>query len=251
MLRPRVIPVLLLQGQGLVKSTRFSEFRYIGDPVNTVRIFNDLNADEIVFLDIDATRTGRCVDVDLVRDLGEEADMPIAVGGGLRTLEHLRAVIAAGAEKVVLGTVAAERPGFVREAAEALGSSAIVVCIDVRQTRRGGSLVHVRNGQTETAFTPLEFAREMERQGAGELIIQSIDRDGMMDGYDIPLVRAVADAVSIPVVALGGAGHVDHLSEAFHDGGANGLAAGSLFVFHGQNTGVLVSYPPPSLLVRH
>ncbi len=249
MWRPRVIPVLLLRGEALVKSTRFAEHRYIGDPINTVRIFNDLGADEVVLLDIDATRKGRLVDVELVRAVGEEANMPLAVGGGIRSLEDIRSVLGAGAEKVVLGTIAAERPAFVEEAANAFGSSAVVVCVDARGTGPGRR-AHVRNGRASTSSTPLELARALAARGAGEIIIQSVDRDGTMQGYDLELVREIAQAVDVPVVALGGAGHLDHLDSAFHEAGASGLAAGSLFVFHGPRRGVLVSYPLPSQLVR-
>ena len=249
MWRPRIIPVLLLRGEGLVKSTRFAGHRYIGDPINTVRIFNDLGADEVVLLDIDATRQQRLVDVRLIRDIGEEANMPLAVGGGIRSLDDIRVVLGAGAEKVVLGTIAAEQPGFVQEAANTFGSSAIVVCIDARgrgQHRRA----HVRNGATPLSSTPLALAQTLQANGAGEIIIQSIDRDGAMQGYDLELVREIAEAVDVPVIALGGAGHLDHLESAFHEAGASGLGAGSLFVFHGPLRGVLVSYPLPSQLVR-
>jgi imidazole glycerol-phosphate synthase subunit HisF len=250
MFRPRSIPVLLLKDNALVKSRQFKNFRYIGDPINAVRIFNDFRADELVILDTDATREQRLVSLNLVKDIGEEANMPFAVGGGIRTLEHIRDVIGAGAEKVVIGTAAAEQPGFIREASASFGSSTIVVCMDVKKPLFGAQQVFVRNGGKSTSKTPETFAKEMEQEGAGELIVQSIDNDGMMHGYDVQLVRRISESVSVPVVALGGAGQMNDLRLAFTEGKANGLAAGSFFVFHGPQKGVLITYPAPRDLVR-
>jgi imidazole glycerol-phosphate synthase subunit HisF len=250
MFRPRSIPVLLLKDNALVKSRQFKNFRYIGDPINAVRIFNDFRADELVFLDIDATREQRLVSLSLVKDIGEEANMPFAVGGGIRSLDDIRDVIGAGAEKVVIGTAAAEQPGFIRAASEAFGSSTIVFGMDVKKPLFGAQKVFVRNGSKTTSKSPEAFAKEMEEQGAGELIVQSIDNDGTMGGYDIALVRSIAECVSVPVVALGGAGEMSDLRKAFVEGKANGLAAGSLFVFRGTQKGVLITYPTPSELIR-
>src|SRR5688572_9957343 len=190
MFRPRIIPVLLLKDQALVKSVRFKDHKYIGDPINAVRIFNDLKADELVFLDTSASRDNRLISLDFVRNVGEEANMPFSVGGGVRTLEDIQAVLAAGAEKVVIGTQAGRDPGFIARAADAFGSSTIVVCIDVGKKMFGGVRTWIRGGATSTRFSPVEFARLMEQNGAGELIVQSIDRDGSMNGYDIDLVRS-------------------------------------------------------------
>lgn len=243
MFRPRVIPVLLLRHGALVKTRGFKAPRYIGDPINAVRIFNDLRADEVVFLDILATREGRVVSEGFVREVGEEANMPFAVGGGIRSLESIRTLVGAGAERVVLGSQAAEDPTFVRRAADAFGSSTIVVCMDVKPTLLGRPRVWIRGGTRKVPHAPEDFARLMEEMGAGEIIVQSIPRDGAMEGYDLEGVRRVSDSVSIPVVALGGAGSVEDLGKAFRDGHATGLAAGSLFVFHGPHRGVLINYP--------
>jgi imidazole glycerol-phosphate synthase subunit HisF len=250
MFRPRVIPVLLLRDQALVKSQHFTDFRYVGDPLNAVKILNGLKADELVFLDTQATAQNRCISLTLVKDIGEEANMPFAVGGGIRTLLQIRDVIGAGAEKVVLGTSAIERPELVREAADSFGAATVVVCLDVKKSFLGKAKVYSRNGSRVSAFEPRALAQEMERLGAGELIIQSIDRDGTGQGYDLALVKEVSSSVSIPVTALGGAGHLGHLREAFVEGKASGLAAGSLFVFHGTRKGVLVNYPRPEDLIR-
>jgi imidazole glycerol-phosphate synthase subunit HisF len=243
MFRPRVIPVLLLKGNGLVKSLRFAKHKYIGDPINAVRIFNELKADELVFLDIRATRENRLVSLDLVRDIGEEASMPFSVGGGIRTLADIKVVINAGAEKVVIGSQAAREPEFVRHASDTFGSSTIVVCVDIKRSYFKGQRVWCVNGTRPTDLAPTEFASMMAENGAGELIVQSIDRDGTMSGYDLELVRAISLSVDVPVIALGGAGKKDDLVAAYRDGRANGLGAGSLFVYKDKKRGVLINYP--------
>jgi cyclase len=247
MFRPRIIPVLLLRAGALVKSRRFQDFRYIGDPLNAVKIFNDLRADELVFLDVMATAANRTISPDFVRSVGEEANMPFAAGGGIRTLQHIRDIVGAGAEKVVIGSYAAENPDFVSDAAAHFGSSTIVVCIDVKRGRWSrDARVWTVNGTRRTPYGPAGFAMLMEEKGAGEVIVQSIERDGAMDGYDIDLIRAISEQVSIPVVALGGAGNLSHLKDAYLAGRATGLGAGSIFVFHGRKKGVLINYPEKS-----
>jgi len=241
--RPRIIPVLLLKNRGLVKTVAFDKPKYIGDPINAVHIFNDLHADELVFLDTEATREKRLISLEFVKDVGEEANMPFAVGGGISTIEDIRKVIAAGAEKVVICSAAANHPEFIREAADEFGSSTITVCIDVKKKFLGGTKIWTHSGSKATSYTPVEFARLMEEKGAGEIIIQSIERDGSMNGYDIDLIRSIAEAVKIPVIALGGAGSTEDLKKAYHEAYANGLAAGSLFVYNDKHKGVLINYP--------
>lgn len=243
MFRPRVIPVLLLKGQGLVKSIKFKDYRYIGDPINAVKIFNDLKADELVFLDILASKEKRLISLDFVKNVGEEANMPFAVGGGINKIEHIRAIINAGAEKVIINTYAAENPDFIKEASASFGTSTIVVCIDVKKKLLGGLKTWVINGSKSTKYNPVEFAQLMEKNGAGEIIIQSIEKDGEMNGYDIELIKSISEAVTIPVVALGGAGNINHLNEAYNQGYANGLAAGSMFIYQSKKRGVLINYP--------
>jgi len=249
MFRPRIIPVLLLKDLALVKSVRFRAHKYIGDPINAVRIFNELKADELVFLDIQASREARLISLDFVRNVGEEARMPFAVGGGIRSLDDIRSVIAAGAEKVVINTKAGLDPEFVRRAADEFGSTTIVVCIDVKKKLFHGDRTWVVNGSSSTRYPPLEFAKLMEENGAGELIVQSIERDGTMNGYDIDLIKSISTAVGIPVIALGGAGRTEHLTAAYRDGTANAVAAGSLFVYQDERRGVLINYPEKGELV--
>ena len=251
MFRPRIIPVLLLKNQGLVKSVKFKNHRYIGDPINAVKIFNDLKADELAFLDILASREGRTISLDFVKDVGEEANMPFAVGGGIRTIEDIRAVLSAGAEKVVMNTEAARNPDFVSQAADSFGSSTIVVCMDVKKGRFfGKEQVWYLNGQNQAGYPPVEFAQLMEQKGVGELIVQSIDQDGMMNGYDLDLIRKISEAVTIPVVALGGAGSLKDMRDAHMLAHANGLAAGSMFVYHSARKGVLINYPDRAEFIR-
>lgn len=249
MFRPRIIPVLLLKNLALVKSIQFKNHKYIGDPINAVKIFNDLKADELAFLDIEASRENRLISLEFVKNVGEEANMPFAVGGGIKTLEDIKAVISAGAEKVIINTQAAEKPDFIKEASDTFGSSTIVVCIDVRKKFLRGERTWILSGSRSTNYTPAEFAGLMEKNGAGEIIIQSIERDGMMQGYDIELIRSISTLVSIPVVALGGAGTLDDLTKAYKNAFANGLAAGSLFVYQGKKRGVLINYPDKNELL--
>lgn len=249
MFRPRIIPVLLLKNLGLVKSIQFKNHKYIGDPINAVRIFNKLKADELVFLDIEASRNNRLISLDFVKNVGEEACMPFSVGGGIKSIEDIKVIINAGAEKIVINTYAAQNPEFVKEASETFGSSTIVVCIDVKKKLFKGERTWILGGSKSTAFTPIEFAKLMEKNGAGELIIQSIDRDGTMEGYDIRLIKLISTSVSIPVVALGGAGSEKDLIEAYQNGHANALAASSLFVYQSEKRGVLINYPEKNELI--
>jgi imidazole glycerol-phosphate synthase subunit HisF len=243
MFRPRIIPVLLLKNQGLVKSVSFKNHRYIGDPINAVKIFNDLNADELVILDILASKEKRSISCEFVKNVGEEANMPFAAGGGITTLKQIQLILASGAEKVVINTHAAKDPEFIRSASETFGSSTIVVCIDVKKRHFGKEQTWVMGGNKPTNLNPVEFAKLVEEKGAGEIIIQSIEQDGKMSGYDITLIRKISQAVVIPVVALGGAGNLCHMQQAYKEGFANGLAAASMFVYHGARNGILINYP--------
>jgi cyclase len=246
MLRPRIIPVLLLKNGGLYKSKLFKDHKYIGDPINAVKIFNDSYADELVFLDIDATKENRLISLEFVKEVGEEANMPFAVGGGIKTLENIQDIIAVGAEKVIINSYAAENPNFIREAADAFGSSTIAICIDIKSKFLGKPQTWINAGTKATGLNPVEFAKKVEQLGAGEIIVQCIERDGLMQGYDINTIKAIAEAVTIPVVALGGAGTLQHLKEGYQLGYANGLAGGSIFVYKGTRNGVLITYPEKS-----
>lgn len=242
MLQTRVIPTLLLRNGGLVKTTKFKDPRYIGDPINAVRIFNDKEVDELVFLDIGATTTGTGPNFDLLADIASEAFMPFGYGGGITALDQVKRLVALGIEKVVLNTAAAENPRLVEQAVSVAGSSSVVVCMDVRRNFLGRYGTAVRGGQVATGRDPVEYALAMEQLGAGELLLQSIDREGTLTGYDLELIHRVAQAVSVPVVASGGAGSLLHFRQAVQ-AGASAAAAGSYFVFHGKHRAVLITYP--------
>jgi imidazole glycerol-phosphate synthase subunit HisF len=243
MFRPRVIPVLLLKGKGLIKSVQFKNHRYIGDPINAVRIFNDLKADELVFLDILAGKENRTISLDFIKKVGEEANMPFAAGGGISEIDHIRRILSAGAEKVIINTYAGLNPDFIKIAADTFGSSSIVVCMDIKENFRGKQKVYISNGRKKTIWNPEEYARLIQEMGAGELIVQSILNDGKMSGYDIRLLEKICKAVTIPVIALGGAGKNKDFRTAVKEGYASAVAAGSMFVYHGARRGILINYP--------
>lgn len=251
MYRPRVIPVVLIEASGhAVKTQKFKRRIDLGDPVNTVSLFNSFRVDELVLLDVDATRSRRMISLSLLADIASEAKMPFSVGGGIRSLEDIRKVLSIGAEKIVLSSIAAERPQFVREAADKFGSSSIVVCMDVKRSFFGKLGVYAESGRRALPMAPREFALLMEKMGAGELIVQSIDHDGVMKGYDTALLSEISDALSVPVIALGGAGRLDHLLDVYAATQVSALAAGSLFVFQDAERGVLINYPSKDQLRR-
>jgi len=233
---------LLLKNEGLVKTVKFRNPVYVGDPINAVRLFNDLEADELCFLDITASLENRRVPLNVVRAIGDEAFMPFAVGGGIRTIEDVREILNAGAEKVVLNTSAVRNPELVSEAARIFGNQSVVVSIDVKQTWLKDDEVFIRDGSEKTPFDPVELARRMEALGAGEILLNSIDRDGTMQGYRTELIERVAGSVDVPVIAVGGAGKLEDFGAAVKSGAA-AVAAGSMFVFHGPRRAVLINYP--------
>ncbi len=243
MFRPRIIPVLLLDKNHLVKSKKFKNYRYIGDPINAVRIFNELIVDELVFLDISATKNGQVISLDIIKNIGEEANMPFCVGGGITKLSQIKSILAAGAEKVIIGRHAVVNPDFIKNASIEFGTSAITVCIDVKKNLFKRQRVYSLNGSKASDLCPLKFAQLVEEKGAGEIIVQSIEKDGTMNGYDLSLIKLISENVTIPTVALGGAGTLEDFKKAYTYAHASGVAAGSLFVFYGKNKGVLLNYP--------
>lgn len=240
--RPRIIPVLLIDNRDLVKTIQFGKRTYLGDPVNAVKIFNRKRVDELVVLDISASSKGFEPDFDLLHDIASEAFMPLSYGGGLRTVEQIREVLSIGYEKAIINTALVESPKLVEEASAIFGSQSIVASIDAKG-RAGNRRCAIRDGLTITDITPDELARDAEQLGAGEIIINSVDRDGMMGGYDIELIKSVSSAVGIPVVALGGAGGVSDLKRALVEGGAHAAAGGSMFVYYGRLKAVLITAP--------
>jgi len=245
MIQPRVIPCLLLQNRGLVKTVKFRDPKYLGDPINIVRIFNDKQVDELIFLDISATRENRSPQFDVLENIASECFMPLGYGGGIRSMDDVRSLLSVGIEKVILNTAAVENPALIHSAATYAGSQAVVISMDIGKNRLGRYEVFVRSGRKGTGLDPIKQAIEMERSGAGELFLNSIERDGTMQGYDIEIVKRITDVVNIPVVACGGAGKLQDLADVIRLGGASAAAAGSMFVFQGPLRAVLISYPAP------
>ena len=243
MFRPRIIPVLLLMNKGLVKTIKFKKPRYLGDPINAVRIFNELNADELVFLDILASKESRPISVEMVRNIGDEAFMPFAVGGGIRSIDVIRKLLSAGAEKVVINSYVFEDLDFILRASETFGSSTIIVSIDLRKNILGKYGVYTYSGSKRINIDPCEFVEVAESKGAGEILVTSINQDGTMLGYDIKLIKSISTSVNVPVIACGGAGTFQNLNEVVKKGGASAAAAGSLFVYHGDRKAFLINYP--------
>ncbi|GAM97936.1 imidazole glycerol phosphate synthase cyclase subunit [alpha proteobacterium U9-1i] len=241
--RPRVIPVLLLKGDLLYKSVQFKDHKYVGDPRIAVKIFNDKGCDELVLLDIKATNEQRTPNFQLIEEIASEAFMPVAYGGGVRSQEDFKKIIRLGVEKVILCSHAIENPSFVSEAARVHGSQSVVVCIDAKRNWMGKHQVMTRAGSTPASIDPVALAKQVAAAGAGEIIINSIDRDGTFKGYDLALTKAVSSAVNVPVIASGGAGSLEHLVQAIREGGASAAAAGSIFVFQGPHRAVLITFP--------
>jgi imidazole glycerol-phosphate synthase subunit HisF len=242
MKRIRVIPALLIQNGGLVKSVKFKDHKYVGDPINAVKIFNDKEVDELVILDISATSDKKSPNIATIKEIASEAFMPVGYGGGITKLDQVKELITAGVEKVILNTIAFENPKLINEAAAYVGSQSIVISIDVKRNLWGKYRVFIRNGSKNTDIDPVEYAKRMEGAGAGELLLNSIERDGTFGGYDTELIKLVSKAVNIPVVAIGGAADVEDFSKAVHSG-ASAVSAGSMFVFQRPHRAVLISYP--------
>lgn len=243
MLRTRVIPALLLRGESLVKTRRFGKFTYVGDPCNTVRIFNELEVDELVFLDIDASRNNRSPNLSLLADIADECFMPLSYGGGIRTLDDARSIFDVGFEKVVLNSSALTKPDLISHIASRYGSQAVIVSIDVKRDLFGRERVWSLGGSRAAPFAAEQWAREAEKRGAGEILLTAIDREGTWAGFDVSMTRRVADAVDIPVIAHGGAGSISDIAAVVHQGQASAVALGSMVVFQKPGMGVLVNFP--------
>lgn len=243
MLKTRVIPVLLIQNGGLVKTIQFGNETYIGDPINAVRIFNEKEVDELIIIDISATKQGKSPDLKKLENIASECFMPVCYGGGIHDLSTVKAVLKVGIEKISFNTAAFEQPDLIKHAAQLCGSQAIVASIDVKKDFWGKNKVFVRNGTKNTGWSPGEYGKKMESLGAGEILIQSIENDGIMQGYDISLLNEICENVSIPVIALGGAGNLNDLRKAKQNSSVSAVACGSMFVYHGKTKGILINYP--------
>ncbi|MFH0896341.1 MAG: AglZ/HisF2 family acetamidino modification protein [Bacteroidota bacterium] len=243
MIQIRIIPCLLLQDCGLVKTLKFSKPVYVGDPINAVKIFNEKEVDELIFLDISRTPGKKPIQFNLIEKIANESFMPFCYGGGITTIDEIRKLFKSGLEKAAINTAALSNPEFITQGADKFGSQSIVVSIDVKKNLFGKYVVHSQCGKKNTGKNPVEWAQEAEHHGAGEIIINSIDRDGTMMGYDVELVKTVSASVNIPVIACGGAGNLSHMSEVLMNTEVSALAAGSMFIFHKSRNAVLINYP--------
>ena len=243
MLRPRIIPSLLLHDKGLVKTVNFKSPKYVGDPINAVRIFNEKEVDELAFFDIDATVLNQEPDYILIEKLANQSRMPLCYGGGVKTIDQAQKIFGLGIEKISLSSAIINNPQLVTQIAERVGSQSVIVVLDVKKKLLGGYEVFTHNGKKSTGINPVKFARELELLGAGEIIINSIDQDGVMKGYDLTLIEKIAESISIPLTVLGGAGSLSDIEKVIDKHGVIGVSAGSLFVFKGPYKAVLINYP--------
>ena len=244
MLYPRIIPCLLVHNKGLVKSVKFSNHKYVGDPINAVKIFNEKEVDELMVVDIDATVENREPDYKMIENLAAECRMPLCYGGGIKSAEQAQCIFSLGVEKIAISSVAVENPQLIKEIAERVGNQSVIVVLDVKKKFFGGKYeIWTHNATKNTGKDPVEFAKLCESYGAGEIIINSIDQDGMMKGYDFNIIDKIRESISLPMTVLGGAGTLDDIGELIKKQGIIGAAAGSLFVFKGKYKAVLINYP--------
>jgi len=235
MLKKRLIPVLLLKEGRMVKTIKFDKLREVGFPVTTAKVYDAQGADELIFLDIEASSKNRDITMDVIKNVAEHCFMPLTVGGGIRTLEDIRKLLSAGADKVSINTAAVENPDFIKQACNKFGDQCIIVSIDVKKNDEGKYEVFTHGGKNATGLDPIGWAKKAESLNAGEILITSIDKEGTMDGYDLDLVKEVVNAVSIPVIAHGGVGTLKHLAEGILDADASAVAAASIFHFTDQS----------------
>jgi len=238
----RIIPTLLLKGKGMVKTVNFKNPNYLGDPINAVRIFNDKEVDELILLDIEASRENKEPNFLLIKDIVSESFMPIGYGGGIKTIDQIKKIFDLGVEKIILNTSSFDF-NLISKAASIYGEQSIVVCIDAKKALFGGYNIYCQGGQVKHKICPGDFAKKVVNAGAGEIIIQSINNEGLMKGYDLELTKLVSTSINVPIVASGGAGSLQHLKEVIQIGGVSAVTAGSLFVYKGKHNAVLINYP--------
>lgn len=245
MLRPRIIPCLLVKDKGLVKTVHFKNPKYVGDPINAVRIFNEKQVDELTVLDIDASAENREPDYKMIENLAAECRMPLCYGGGVKTPEQAQRIFSLGVEKIAISSAAVEDPALVTRIAERVGSQSVVVILDVRKKLLGGYEVYINNGKKASGKNPFELVKQLEKLGTGEIVINSIDHDGVMKGYDMNLAEKTRAITHLPLTVLGGAGSLEDIGRLISKFGIIGASAGSLFVFKGVYKAVLINYPNP------
>jgi cyclase len=243
MLRPRIIPCLLVHDKGLVKSIQFKNHKYVGDPINAVRIFNEKEADELMLIDIDATINKVEPNYKMIQNIASECRMPLCYGGGIKNIQQAQKIFSLGVEKIALSSILIENPNIISDLACKVGSQSVVAILDVKKKLFGGYEIYTHNGKNSTGINPINFVQKIEKLGAGEIVINSIDQDGTMNGYDLKLVEQIRKSTSLPLTILGGAGSLNHIGNLIQNYGIIGAAAGSLFVFKGVYKAVLINYP--------
>lgn len=243
MLRPRIIPSLLIHDNGLVKTVNFKKPKYVGDPINAVKIFNEKAVDELAIFDIDATVLGKEPNYSLIERLASQSMMPLCYGGGVKTVEQAQRIFSLGIEKIALSSAIIQNPKLITQIADRVGAQSVIVVLDVKKKLLGGYEVYIHNGKKATGINPLKFVEEAQKLGAGEIVINSIDRDGVMKGYDLELIAKIREKISLPMTVLGGAGSLKDIETVIDKHGVIGVAAGSLFVFKGPYKAVLINYP--------
>lgn len=243
MLRPRILPSLLIHENGLVKTVNFKNPKYVGDPINAVKIFNEKEVDELAVFDIDATVLGKEPNYSLIERLASQSMMPLCYGGGVKTVEQAQRIFSLGIEKIALSSAVLQNPVLITEISDRVGAQSVIVVLDVKKKLLGGYEVYTHNGKKATGINPFKFVEEAQKLGAGEIVINSIDKDGVMKGYDLDLIAKVREKISLPMTVLGGAGSLDDIEKVINQHGVIGVAAGSLFVFKGPYKAVLINYP--------
>jgi len=244
MLYPRIIPCLLVHENGLVKTVKFKDPKYVGDPINAVKIFNEKEVDELIVVDIDASRYGKEPDYKMIENLAVECRMPLCYGGGIKNISQAQKIFGLGVEKIAFSSAAIENPQIISEIAERVGNQSVVVVLDIKKKTLSSKYeLYIHNGTKSTGIDPISFAVEMQKLGAGEIVVNSIDQDGVMKGYDMNLINKIREVISIPITAMGGAGSLDDIGNVICEHGIIGVAAGSLFVFKGKYRAVLINYP--------
>ena len=243
MLRPRIIPSLLIQDNGLVKTVNFKNPKYVGDPINAVKIFNEKAVDELAVFDIDATVLGKEPNYSLIERLASQSMMPLCYGGGVKTVEQAQRIFSLGIEKIALSSAVLQNPKLITEIADRVGAQSVIVVLDVKKKLLGGYEVYTHNSKKATGINPFQFVEEAQKLGAGEIVINSIDKDGVMKGYDLDLIAKVREKITLPMTVLGGAGSLEDIEKVIDNHGVIGVAAGSLFVFKGPYKAVLINYP--------
>lgn len=243
MLRPRIIPSLLIQDNGLVKTVNFKNPKYVGDPINAVKIFNEKEVDELAIFDIDATVLGKEPNYSLIERLASQSMMPLCYGGGVKTVEQAQRIFSLGIEKIALSSAVLQNPKLITQISDRVGAQSVIVVLDVKKKLLGGYEVFTHNGKKATGINPFKFVEEAQKLGAGEIVINSIDKDGIMKGYDLDLIAKVREKITLPMTVLGGAGSLDDIKKVIDQHGVIGVAAGSLFVFKGPYKAVLINYP--------